>query len=273
VFWIHASNTTRFEQSYQEIASIVGIPERNDPEINVFQLVNIWLYGMRDGRWLMVLDNADDNNVFFDASKGNAPLADYLPQASNGSILITLRNKLAAKNLAGTYGTVIPVEPISANDAVALLQTCIQANELSENDAHALVKALEYIPLAITQAGAYIANCMPRITAQTYLKLFRESKSNQEHLLKYDGAKDLRRDKSIRVPVIITWQILFDQIRCTSPAASDLLALMSMFDQQGIPADLIKQGMNQLDFEDTVDPLISFSLIRTEVSGHLFVMH
>ncbi|KAH8698463.1 hypothetical protein BGW36DRAFT_448418 [Talaromyces proteolyticus] len=274
-FWIHASDTVRFEQGYREIASVAEIPERSDPKTDIFQLVNKWLGDERNGHWVMVLDNADNHNIFFDVSGGNTPLslASYLPQVSHGSILITSRNKMAARNLVGTYGDVIPVEPMSVDDALTLLQTRIDIDQSSESEARGLVEALEYIPLAITQAGAYIANRTPRIKVSTYLELFQESESNQERLLKYDDAKDLRRDGSIRHPVINTWQISFDQIHRVFPAAADLLALMSMFDRQGIPEDLINQGKNRLTFEDTVAPLVSFSLIRTEIGGQSFEMH
>src|SRR5215469_3484851 len=66
-FWIHAINATRFEQGYREIASVAEIPGRDDPKTNIFQLVKQWLHDEMNGRWLMVLDNADDCNVFFDA--------------------------------------------------------------------------------------------------------------------------------------------------------------------------------------------------------------
>lgn len=211
----------------------------------------------------MVLDNADDHNVLFDD----------LPQTSNGFILITSRDKLTARNLVGSYGNVILVEPMSVDDALVLLRAQIHVDQSSENEAAVLVKTLEGIPLAITQAGAYIASRTPRITVSTYLELFQESESNQEHLLKYDDAEDLRRDMSIRRPVITTWQISFNQIRHTTPAATDLLALMSMFDRQGIPEDLVNRRKNRLAFEDTVAPLMSFSLIRTEIGGQSFEMH
>jgi tetratricopeptide (TPR) repeat protein len=272
VFWVHSSNAIRFEQAYQEIASEAVIPGWNDPKTNILQLVNKWLCD-KNRNWLIVLDNADDNNVFFDAFGGNKPLADYLPQTSNGSILITSRNKMAAQNLVGSYGNIIAVEPMSTDDAVTLLQTHIKVDQSSKNTARALVEALECIPLAIAQAGAYISHRSPRITVSIYLELFRQSKSNQEKLMNYKGNEDIRRDKSIRDPVITTWQISFDQICRTTPVATDLLSLMSMFDRQGIPEDLINQGMDQLDFEDAIASLTSFSLIRAEIGEQSFEMH
>jgi hypothetical protein len=139
-----------------------------------------------------VLDNVDNNKVFFNTSGRNDPLADYLPQTTNGSILITSWNKMAAQNLVGFYGNIIIVEPISTNDALTLLQTHINIDQPSKNIAKALVEALECIPLAIIQAGAYIANQSPQITVLAYLEYFRKSKSNQEKLLNYKDNEDLQ---------------------------------------------------------------------------------
>jgi Tfp pilus assembly protein PilF len=264
---------TRFEQGYREIASATRIPGRDDPKNNILQLVYDWLRDEENGHWLMVLDNADDHHVFFDTMVENKPLADYLPQKPHGSILITSRNRMAVQNLVGSQSNLVLVEPMGADDAVALLRTCIHGDQSSETEKRELVKALEYIPLAISQAGAYIASRSPRMTVSTYLELFRQSESSQEHLLNYDGAKDLRRDRSIRHSVITTWQISFDQIRSTCPAATDLLALMSMFDRQGIPEDLVNQHKDRLEFEDAMAPLMSFSLIRTEIGEQSFEMH
>jgi hypothetical protein len=120
-------------------------------------------------------------------------------------------------------------------------------NETAVNE-KALVQALEYLPLAITHARSYIANRASRITVSRYLELFHESESNQTHLLQHEDAKDLRRDPSIRHAVITTWQLSFEQIRHERPGATDLLALMSIFDRQGIPESLVREGDDMLLF-------------------------
>ena len=86
----------------------------------------------------------------------------------------------------------------------------------------------------------------PRVTISTYLQLFRESAANQANLLSNEDARDLRRDHSIRHAVITTWQISFNQIRKTRSAATDLLALISMFDRQEISEYLLHDNTNQL---------------------------
>jgi tetratricopeptide (TPR) repeat protein len=277
VFWIHASNAARLEQGYQQIAAVAEIPGREDPKTNILQLVYLWLCDPGNGRWLMVLDNADDDSIFFSGNEINERglLVSFLPQAAHGSILITSRNGLAARNLVGSDGHVITVQPMTEAESLTLLRARIpvpQAGESGE-DEKALVQALEYIPLAITQAGSYIANRSSRVAVSRYLQLFRESESNQTHLLQHEDAKDLRRDPSIRYAVITTWQLSFEQIRQEQPAATDLLALMSMFDRQGIPEGLVRADGDGLQFEDAVAPLISYSLIRVELETGSFDMH
>jgi tetratricopeptide (TPR) repeat protein len=286
VFWIHASNATRFEQGYRDIASKIQLPGRDDPKVNILWLVSNWLCDERNGRWLVILDNADENDVFFrldedtersmganDITGGRKPLESFLPQTPNGSILVTSRNSTAAMNLVGVYYNVIRVEPMDEGDALALLKTRVPFNEPSESEAKALVQALECIPLAITHAAAYIRMREPRVTISTYLQLFRESAANQANLLSNEDVRDLRRDPSIRHAVITTWQISFNQIRKTRSAATDLLALISMFDRQGIPEYLLHDNTNQLQFEDAIAPLISFALIRVQAGQQSFEMH
>ena len=279
VFWIHASSAARLEQSYQQIAAVAEISGRDDPKMNILQLVYQWLCDAQNGRWLMVLDNADDDGIFFSGnkSKERGPLERFLPQAAHGSILITSRNSLAARNLVASDGHVVDVQPMSEEDSLALLRVRVPDPHSGESEEmeKALVQALEFIPLAITQAGSYIANRSPRVTVSRYLQLFCESESNQTHLLQHEDAKDLRRDPGIRHAVITTWQLSFEQIRHDRPAATDLLALMSMFDRQGIPEGMVRAYGDDdgLYFEDSLAPLISYSLVRVEIETLSFDIH
>ncbi|KAJ5565742.1 hypothetical protein N7535_007380 [Penicillium sp. DV-2018c] len=278
VFWVHASNTARLEQGYQEIAAVAEIPGRDDPKTNLLQLVHRWLCDARNGRWLMVLDNADDDGIFFrdNESHERGPLVRFLPQAAHGSILVTSRNGLAARNLVGNDGHVIVVQPMNVEECLALLRARISGLQPGESgeDEEALVQALEYIPLAITQAGSYIANRSPLITVSAYLRLFQESESKQTRLLQNEDPMDLRRDPSTQYAVITTWQLSFEQIHQEQPASTDLLALMSMFDRQGIPEDLVRDfSQDILDFHDALAPLLSYSLVRLEMDERLIDMH
>ncbi|KAF2249223.1 TPR-like protein [Trematosphaeria pertusa] len=273
VVWIHASNSSRLWQGYRNIADKLLLPKRKDPKANLLQLVHDWLSNRRNGQWLMILDNVDDDGVFFSDEQDGRPLESFLPQTAHGTILITSRNKTAATNLVGGHGGVIEVEPMGEKDALALLRTRVPFSESGRADAKALVHALERIPLAITHAAAYIKTREATTTIAGYLKLFRESETNQVHLLSGKEWKDIRRDHSIRHAVIATWQISFEHIWKTQRPAADLLALMSMFDKQGIPRWLVQGATSELEFEDALAPLLSFCFVKAEVSQQAVAMH
>ncbi|CAI7656132.1 unnamed protein product [Penicillium palitans] len=124
VFWIHASNAARLGQGYQAIAAVAKISGRDDPKTNILQLLYQWLCDSQNGRWLMVLDNADGDGVFFDSnvSDKRGPLVSFLPQAAHGSLLVTSRNGLAAGNLVGNDGHMIEVQPMNEEESLALLR-------------------------------------------------------------------------------------------------------------------------------------------------------
>ncbi|OBT82207.1 hypothetical protein VE02_08678 [Pseudogymnoascus sp. 03VT05] len=292
VFWVHASNAGRFKQAYTNIAAKIELPGRDDPNADILRLVYNWLSDERNGRWLIILDNADDDQVFHSTSEVSgsvthvtdvaaAPLASFLPQSSNGWVLVTSRDLAAAMNLVGIRDNVFHVGPMPEEEALMLLKTRVSVDKAFEDDAKALIQILEYTPLAITHAAAYIAVRAQTITVSTYLQLFRESKENQAHLLSRQEGRDMRRDGSVSSAIITTWQISFEQIQKMGPEAAELLSLMAMFDRQGIPESVLYDGRSKLQLEDAVAPLTSFSLVKAQsttqleqqVWGHMFEMH
>ncbi|KAJ6198058.1 hypothetical protein J3E72DRAFT_384946 [Bipolaris maydis] len=273
VIWIHASSSEKFQQGYKKIAKKLHLPGWDDPKTDVLQLVHEWLLDSQNGQWLMILDNVDETDIFFSSDQEGGSLASYLPQTTHGTILITSRNHIAATNLVGGHGGTIKVKPMSEEDAVALLHTKVSSTNSDPADAKALVHDLEYIPLAITHAAAYIQELGEEFTIGDYLNLFRESDTNQMHLLSKDEWKDIRRDPSIRHAVIATWQISFEHIRKTKRSAADLLALMSMYHKQGIPQKLVQGTTSELEFNDALAPLLGFSFVKVEVGQQAVTMH
>lgn len=109
---MHASTKAWFEEAYRGIAERLELPRRNDPKVDILQLVSNWLCDEANGRWTMVLDNVDDVEVFYPkqartrdelSDTALALLAVYLPQSRNRSILIMSRSKNAVARLAGGY--------------------------------------------------------------------------------------------------------------------------------------------------------------------------
>jgi hypothetical protein len=249
VFWVHASNATRIEQGYREIADQVKLAGRKDPQADVFELVRKWLRNDKNGKWLLVLDNADDaaalslpasNGQKTQASGGDgAPtryFSSYLPQSRNGSVLVTSRTRSVALQLV-EESDIIPIEPMDDASAQALLQKKL-GEKVNKDSTAELAGALEFMPLALVQAAAYIRQRAPRCSVQQYLEAFKSDRKRTS-LLNYDGGR-LRRDGEAKNSILITWQISFDHILHARRSAADLLSLMSFFDRQGIPEALVR---------------------------------
>ncbi|ETS78535.1 hypothetical protein PFICI_10597 [Pestalotiopsis fici W106-1] len=260
VFWVHASNAARYEQSIRDIADHVKITGRQDPQCNIFQLLCNWLRSDKSGKWTIILDNVDDagflvaapsqspdvqsdsrDNVASSTSPSAAPLISYLPHSSSGSILITSRYRDTAQSIVEDHD-IVAVEPMSQQDAVALVQQKLEDlndQEDTTTNAGELVSALEYMPLAIVQATSYIRHRAPRCSLKQYIKKLQESEEKKMGLLDEDGGR-LRRDSEANNSIILTWQISFDHLYENEPRAADLLSLMSFCDRQGIPDSLLR---------------------------------
>ncbi|KAK4171436.1 hypothetical protein QBC36DRAFT_146953, partial [Triangularia setosa] len=103
----------RVEEGFRTIADTVKLAGRNQPKANIPQLVYAWLSNERNGRWVMILDSADDHDVFYPPTSSNGRnehlFANFLPQSRNGSIIITTRNKDLARWLISRTQNIIEV--------------------------------------------------------------------------------------------------------------------------------------------------------------------
>jgi tetratricopeptide (TPR) repeat protein len=253
VFWIHAGSKARFEEAYKNLAERLGLPGLDNPKTDVLRLVSNWLCDEANGQWIMILDNADDIEVFYpkqgrfkvgQLSNSTTSPIDYLPQSRNGSILITSRSKDAAARLAGGYQQIKEVDRLSEAQALQLLQNKLQ-DTLGSGDPSDLLRALDHLPLAITQAAAYINRHAPQVTINSYLDEFRKSDQNKENLLTQDTG-DIRRDRSASNAVVTTWQMTFKSIQKERRSAAKLLWLMSFFNPQGIPEFVLQSYIRSL---------------------------
>ncbi|KAJ3522867.1 hypothetical protein NM208_g12684 [Fusarium decemcellulare] len=270
VFWIHASSKLRFEEAYRSIAQRLELPRRNDPDVDVLGLVRDWLQTEEAGSWLMVLDNVDDVNLFHPGSRASGikaanqptdentniqsdqrPLAAYLPKCRSGTILVTSRSIDAAEKLTGSHKAIYRVSAMDDTRGLQLLRNKLNG-DFDRDAAADLLRALDYIPLAITQAAA--------------------------------DAGDLRRDETVSNSVVTTWQVTFEQIRRERPSAAKLLSFISFFNPQGIPEFVLHDYNTDLtyrlgsdtestDFEDDIDVLCGYSLVSMTAAQDVCEVH
>jgi hypothetical protein len=153
-----------------------------------------------------------------------------------------------------------------------------------------LLDELECIPLAITQAISFISK--RRMTIPQYLEKYRQSDVTRTRMLTFEFAEHGRQVGSLE-SVAKTWSVTFKWIRSNSPRAADLLCLISFFQHQAIPRQLLLAPKGQageglaakkeeteeeeeedgFDFEDALDTLCAFSLLDTGGSANIFTTH
>ena len=277
VFWVHASTAQRMEKAYQEIAKEAGLVGAEDPKIDQLQLVKRWLESNESGNWVMIIDNADDEKLFYgeDENRGQEPfssfqrLAQYFPRRLNGSILLTTHNRILEVKFATVRG-VITISEMSISESKSLLVGNLEEGDHDDQDLTDLVEILENLPLALVQAAAFIGERFQSIG--DYLQMYRESDSSRIKLLSQNFEDD-ERDHDSKNPVAVTWQISFEQIRRNDPQAADLLSLMSVLDRQGIPKSLLVPDKEKVELEKALGTLKAYSLITPEEESQAFNMH
>ena len=126
----------------------------DDLNTNLLQLVSDWLINDNNPSWLLVLDNVDDEDTFFNRriepsseqavmSQGNtSSLSTYLPQTLHGRILITSRNNSAAFSLTNRFGNILKIERMNFEDSKSLLYKKVPSDSSSESAALELIETL-----------------------------------------------------------------------------------------------------------------------------------
>ncbi|KAK4246724.1 hypothetical protein C7999DRAFT_41879 [Corynascus novoguineensis] len=286
VFWVHASNAQRFCQAYASIAQECRIPGHDDPKIDILTLVKRWLERKDCCRWLMVIDNADDIQLFFgqqggskitDISNNKGNLERYLPECRHGTILVTTRNKQAGLKLAkGKH--LIEVGKMDEGETDQLLRTHLDGISVASNELSTLSSRLEHLPLALVQAAAFIQE--NTINVSKYLELLDRSDQDLVDLLSEEFETE-GRDSETPHAVAETWILSFEQIQRQNAFAGELLSFMSLLDRQAIPLDFLSRYSQQKQDQEARGEMLltkalgvlkAFSFI-VEKNDHSFDMH
>ncbi len=255
VWWIRSENPETLSTDYAALAAKLGLPEADAKEQPaIVAAVRDALQHRHD--WLLIFDNA------------NAPddLLDLLP-SSRGHVLITSRNP-AWRRVA----TPLPVTKWLPEVAIEFL-----LKRTGQTDAQAageVAQEVDYLPLALEQAGAYIDSTAT--TLSSYLILYRKHRLT---LLRRG-----RTQVANRATVETTWELAFQQIEKESPAAAALVNLCAFFAPDDIPRDMIVAGADdlpeplretvadELSFEDAIGVIRRYSLIES-TGGASLSMH
>ncbi|RPB13991.1 hypothetical protein P167DRAFT_89646, partial [Morchella conica CCBAS932] len=265
IFWIDASTPEMTEQSFCDIAREFHLDECTSKAAKLY-LANC----KKENQWLLVIDNADDPDI---------DLEGFFPREDMGNILVTTRNA-ECRSFFSENGY-FEVDAMDPEDAVKLLLKITKLDGPSCDSkkplATKIVQELGCLALAITHAGAFIANGS---TMDTYLEHLRENPKDLFNIRFAQGSGAYKRT------VFTTWELSFDSLK--DPSASQILQIFAFFHYDRIPKDIFRHASgsrqteelpqslsrllirrpggtwNSLDFEASIRNLLSFSLIKQD---------
>lgn len=265
IFWVHAHNAKSFHQAYTSIAQGCQIPRYDEPEVDTSVLVKDWLESPELGQWLMVIDNADDPELFSTLpsstteSEGN--LARYLPDCVHGSLLITTRNRQVGVRLTkGQQPIEVPLMNIEESEKLLRMLLHSRTSAASA-ELRTLSSRLENHPLALVLGACYMERT--GINAHKFLQVLGESAGNMLGLYKTAFSS-----------VMLTLQ----QVQEEDTLAIKLLSLMSLLDPHDIPIAFLEhysqKGRNggptsKTQLARSIGALKASSLVTGNTSGSL----
>ncbi|KAI9672993.1 MAG: hypothetical protein M1817_003157 [Caeruleum heppii] len=134
-------------------------------------------------------------------------------------------------------------------------------------DAEKLVDVLGHIPLAITQAAAFLS--MFNMSLQQYLTTLKKDNANLRDFLS-EELKCTDRESEYPNSIFLTWRASFNQIRREDPRAADLLACMAVLDRSGVFTNHLRRKTDtDLTYLKALGTLQAFDLIQaSEYSGN-----
>ncbi|GAM44062.1 hypothetical protein TCE0_060f19382 [Talaromyces pinophilus] len=258
IFWIPCTSHAIIEQMFLQIASKLELHDVNPAEVK--ERVKNYLGSERVGKWLLILDNADDAEMWLTGSDTTPPLEDSLPESGQGRILFTSRNRKLAMKLAPF--SIISIPDVDEETASKILKKMLAYEDVRDSTiSTTLLTQLAFLPLAIAQASAYIiAN---GINLSTYLALLQDQEQDTIELLSEDF-RDPGRYKDIQNPVITTWLISFKQIQQQDQVAADYLSFMACIDPRNIPQSLLPQETSRKQTTDALGLLNAYSLTSSQ---------
>ncbi|EXA29007.1 hypothetical protein FOVG_19428 [Fusarium oxysporum f. sp. pisi HDV247] len=268
VFWVPALSRASFEQACMQIMDACGIPTTDDS--SAVESVRQHLSSKSAGKWLLVVDNADDMQTVMGSKGADTGLYRSLPQSDQGRILFTTRYHKVAISVAGR--NILDVPAMSRDEARSYLKEAL-IQEMSSTDNEVidhLLALLAHLPLAITQAAAYLNENQISLTA--YLQLFENTDRDRIELLSAEFQDDTRYEQS-QDPVATTWFISFNQIRKGDELASRILMFLAYVEPKAVPQSMLPEGESQQQLTRAIGTLCGYRFLDRRGPSKVFDMH
>ncbi|NVI89264.1 FxSxx-COOH system tetratricopeptide repeat protein [Actinomadura sp. BRA 177] len=230
IWWVRSERPGQIQQDLTELAAELDLPVSQEVNVAVPAVREALRLGRPYRNWLLVFDNAEELQ----------DVRDFFPTNGPGKILVTSRNQDWTK-----VANALEVDVFAREESKALLR--LRGPELADAEADELAEVLGDLPLAIAQAGVWLAETgMP---VDEYLQLFRE---------KHEKAAELLADAALvanELPVAAAWNVSLDRLRTSDPAALQLLQVCAFFAPEPISLRMLAGSRNVDGPPELVDAL------------------
>ena len=269
VLWIPCQSYESVEQAYMDIAQLTGLALHDTATVK--DQVKAYLSHESSGKWLLIFDNADDLEMWTKGPETGPALKSLLPQKETDHILFTTRNRRLAIKLASS--NVVQIPDMDEDTAMQMLHQLLIRNELLKDKERtaALLKELCFLPLAISQAAAYInENDITRLG--DYLSLITAQEGDMGKLLSEDFEDD-GRYPDVKNPVATTWLVSFYQMRSLNPLAVEYLSFMVCISFRNIPQSLLPPAPSGKERIEALGLLKGYSFVSEELESGKLTLH
>ncbi|KAH7184118.1 hypothetical protein DER44DRAFT_904760, partial [Fusarium oxysporum] len=267
IFWVPVLSDETAERAYVDIAKKLRLQKSSEDD-DVKDLVCQHLSSDEAGKWLLIVDNADDQELIL-GSVERPGLEEYLPQSEDGIILLTTRSGQVAEGFAQC--DTIDIKHMDQEEATSLLKKSLVQKQLLQDETSVieLLTYLSFLPLAITQAAAYLNQT--RAPIRTYLGLLRNAEDNDTKVLEREF-RDNTRYRGSQNAVGTTWIVSFRQIQKSNQLAVDLLSFISCIEPKAIPQSILPDAEAD-ELEWAIGTLCSYSFLVRREESNMFDMH
>jgi tetratricopeptide (TPR) repeat protein len=270
VLWVQANTAEALLSNFVALAGLLNLPEKDAREQQiVVQALKRWFETHSD--WLLIFDNADDL----------AMVHGFLPEGNMGHILLTTRAQAM-----GGLARKIELDTMGPEEGATLLlrRAGIIAQDAGLESASAtdralaldIVHAMDGLPLALDQAGAYLEETNESLS--NYLTIYQQQRAE---LLKRRGGLVPTHPDSVAT----TWSLAFEHIERANPAAIELMQLCSFLAPDAIPEEIIIEGAPHLGpvlqpvaadrsrLNAAIAELLKYSLVRRNATTQTLTIH
>ncbi|CUS08033.1 unnamed protein product, partial [Tuber aestivum] len=263
IFWVQGSGVSKFREEFRAIGKHVRNPlASGETEEEGFLLgIKRWLEGRDRRNWILVIDNADNEEDFV---SNNSPIAKFVPQGLRGTLIFTTRSRQVAFRQECER---IDIGRMDEDEAKALFFEHFGGwGSLRDREREVVAMILgsvDHLPLAVVGSAAFMAET--ETLPSDYWTIFQENDERRTKLLSQQFS-DIRRESDVTESILSTYFITFGRITRQMPTAGHLLRLIAFVDCQNIPEQLLREcgaeGMDDpVEFRRAVGKLLGFSLV------------